>query len=637
MGPAGTISAAGPGTVSAPSITFALDTNTGLYNPASDTLGFSTAGVNRASIDSNGTLNVGSGDNPTWVSPSVGHLAMLLEGTVAAPVTTFGPTLKVARTVDVPGNVSGGDQSDRSAAIHAQAEGVGNCGVQPIALFGFARNTSTAPNVGSSRPDACAVYGVASIEGNGIGYAGGGFFVGSRQGTDPAATAVGAEIHVGNAGTTSDHTYNPLGAQKTAGIWMNSVGTARAAAGIVLGNGGGRQFDVGLAFSGQALGGFTGGIASSSLRDDSSSLTSLDIRGTHTTGLDLSNATVTNAIVMGWTHGLVGGSVNVNDALIGNTLGFYAGGPPADLFLVRDAASALAIRNIAPGTVNQTLRIYGSYTDGANFERLTVRSVGAYQVLTEQAGTGVSRNLSVGTTGAGNLLLVTNNTNQWMVQWDGKFLALTDNTLDIGAAGANRPHDLFLGRNLTVAGSVGFNSAAAAADLFLVRDGANVLALRNGTANEIMRFYKTFTDASNYERLALNTTATQYQVFTEQAGTGASRNLSMGTTGGTNFIVVTNNANQWIFQWDGKLLAATDNTLDIGGAGASRPRNVYIGSAYYTAMNTAAQGPGIWGGSGAPATGLGAVGDVFYRSDTPTTSLQRVYIKTAAAVWTGVV
>jgi hypothetical protein len=45
----------------------------------------------------------------------------------------------------------------------------------------------------------------------------------------------------------------------------------------------------------------------------------------------------------------------------------------------------------------------------------------------------------------------------------------------------------------------------------------------------------------------------------------------------------------------------------------------------------------LFSGTGAPATGLGAVGDYYFRTDTPSTANQRIYVKTAAAVWTGIV
>lgn len=48
-------------------------------------------------------------------------------------------------------------------------------------------------------------------------------------------------------------------------------------------------------------------------------------------------------------------------------------------------------------------------------------------------------------------------------------------------------------------------------------------------------------------------------------------------------------------------------------------------------------GATLWSGVGVPTSGLGIVGDTYFRFDTPTVALQRIYVKTAAAVWTGVV
>jgi hypothetical protein len=63
-------------------------------------------------------------------------------------------------------------------------------------------------------------------------------------------------------------------------------------------------------------------------------------------------------------------------------------------------------------------------------------------------------------------------------------------------------------------------------DLFLLRDAANTLALRNGTNAQTFRLYGTFTDASNGRRLDI--TSTTGGVFTLTAtgtGTGASGNV----------------------------------------------------------------------------------------------------------------
>jgi len=49
------------GTVSAPSITFTGDTNTGIYSPAADTIGFTEGGVEAMRINSSGVVNIGIG------------------------------------------------------------------------------------------------------------------------------------------------------------------------------------------------------------------------------------------------------------------------------------------------------------------------------------------------------------------------------------------------------------------------------------------------------------------------------------------------------------------------------------------------------------------------------------------------
>jgi len=61
---------------------------------------------------------------------------------------------------------------------------------------------------------------------------------------------------------------------------------------------------------------------------------------------------------------------------------------------------------------------------------------------------------------------------------------------------------------------------APSADLRLVRDAANTLAQRNGTAAQTKRLYFSFTDSSNYTRLAFKTASGVHTIETESAGTG---------------------------------------------------------------------------------------------------------------------
>jgi len=63
-------------------------------------------------------------------------------------------------------------------------------------------------------------------------------------------------------------------------------------------------------------------------------------------------------------------------------------------------------------------------------------------------------------------------------------------------------------------------------DTYFLRDAANVLAQRNSTTAQTFRTYGTYTDASNYRRVALAmTTAGVATLTAEGLGTGASGNV----------------------------------------------------------------------------------------------------------------
>lgn len=66
------------------------------------------------------------------------------------------------------------------------------------------------------------------------------------------------------------------------------------------------------------------------------------------------------------------------------------------------------------------------------------------------------------------------------------------------------------------------NPAVDPSDLSIFRDAANILAQRNGANAQTLRAYATFTDASNYERFAVVTTAggANITLAAQTAGTG---------------------------------------------------------------------------------------------------------------------
>lgn len=302
-------------------------------------------------------------------------------------------------------------------------------------------------------------------------------------------------------------------------------------------------------------------------------------------------------------------------------------GASGDLIHTRDAANVSAQRN---GVNAQTMRVYNTFTDAANYERATMSwniTSNVFTFGTNKAGTGSSRALQFIIGGTSILQLDTS----------GHMLWNTDNTLDIGATGATRPRSGYFGTNVTSplftattgtittsqpalnatqtwnAGAVTFtgilanitNTASAAAsklidlqlastsvfnvtrggalsllndtasitlgsssDLIITREAANILAQRNSTTAQTFRVYNTYTDASNYERGVFDwsTTAASLTIGTQKAGTGSSRQLDFMTGSVVRFSVAAS----------GNIIFGTDNANDIGNISTSRPRSGYF-------------------------------------------------------------
>jgi hypothetical protein len=102
---------------------------------------------------------------------------------------------------------------------------------------------------------------------------------------------------------------------------------------------------------------------------------------------------------------------------------------------------------------------------------------------------------------------------------------LPDNfSVGIRAAGSNTFAVTNTRVGLASTAFLGWSSNAnsfAALDLTLFRDGANILALRNGTNAQSFRAYGTFTDTGNFLRGAINATSSQVSIGVERAGTAA--------------------------------------------------------------------------------------------------------------------
>lgn len=118
-------------------------------------------------------------------------------------------------------------------------------------------------------------------------------------------------------------------------------------------------------------------------------------------------------------------------------------------------------------------------------------------------------------------------------------------------------------------------------DAKAVRDAANVWAFRNGTSAQGFRIYKTYTDASNYERLVFSWAGTDFKLGCENAGTGSATNqLHIHAGGQMRFYLA--GTQYWQIASSGFFLPATNNVSDLGSTG-QKVRTGYFGTSVVTA------------------------------------------------------
>jgi hypothetical protein len=156
------------------------------------------------------------------------------------------------------------------------------------------------------------------------------------------------------------------------------------------------------------------------------------------------------------------------------------------------------------------------------------------------------------------------------IRWSG-----TDNDLRFVAGGTDRFRIASNVFQMRSGGTIEWSSGAiaAASDLILARDAAGILAQRDGTNAQNFRIYKTYTDASNYERLNISGTT----ITLQKAGTGGDNDLIINNGTGFGIKFQTSGNTRWNINNSGHLLPETDITYDIGANGATRPRDVFVG------------------------------------------------------------
>jgi hypothetical protein len=327
----------------------------------------------------------------------------------------------------------------------------------------------------------------------------------------------------------------------------------------------------------------------------------LTIAATANATLNLDNTSDTNRVIWFRKNGVVRWNMIVNGTESGGNSGAAftiqnfddAGAYLGNALGIIRATGLVTIPLLSPTTLAptgnvieqrngisaQTLRIYNTYTDASNWERVALLWAGnQVQLQTELGGTGVARNLMIGTGGAANLYFRTTGTNRWNVTAAGHLEPLTDNAYNIGWLPSGRAASIYAGTSVVTP----------LLDTPLLTTAGNVIEQRNGTNGQALRIYNTYTDASNLERSDLAWTGNEFFIGTSKLGTGSVRNMRLSPAGGLRIIANGGTAAAWQFTAGGSLLTEVDNVADVGASGSNRPRNLYLAGAVSTGVKAGA-------------------------------------------------
>lgn len=203
--------------------------------------------------------------------------------------------------------------------------------------------------------------------------------------------------------------------------------------------------------------------------------------------------------------------------------------------LLRDGAdNTLALRN---GAAAQTFRVYNTYSNaGIDVEYLQLStSVNGFRVGTNSSGSGSSRPLFLGVGGG----------SQWQINTAGHIGTFgSDNLYDIGASGANRPRNIYVGTAITAGGGIsgqnfgssagGYFNWATRSNIFSPADG--VIRLANDAQTDFNRLQFGGT-SSSFPAIKRNAAGLQIRLADDSANATleagnlyASGNVGIGTT-----------------------------------------------------------------------------------------------------------
>lgn len=179
--------------------------------------------------------------------------------------------------------------------------------------------------------------------------------------------------------------------------------------------------------------------------------------------------------------------------------------------------------------------------------------------------------LTLTATGANTMTFWTNGSTRMTLGATGNLTLQTpllfsaDNSHDIGAAGATRPRTVYVANSVVVGADVGSGT--------LRVGGAIVVSNTNGLQSR------------NVQGTA------SYQLI----GSTSANDVAIGATFDVNTIQFTTSGASGVLKWQinnaGHLLGGADNAYDIGASGATRPRNLYLGSTLFVNAGTTTVAP----------------------------------------------
>jgi hypothetical protein len=284
----------------------------------------------------------------------------------------------------------------------------------------------------------------------------------------------------------------------------------------------------------------------------------LDDGGTYSTTLQMVTATANRVISFPDATGTVALVAGSSGQLTYNNAGAQAG----DANLTWNATTGLALGkplsvNIAGAASTPSVSFLGTWFTGGTSTttkpKLLIEPSGTTSTGWSTSGTGLGINAASGFTG--NLLdLQVNGTSRFRVAANASVSITEGNSA--GRAAINLPAYSHIqtnngrlwfqddvgtirqyfeqGLELWNNGYIGIcpsTPIASTADVRLYRDTANTFAQRNGTNAQTYRLYNTYTDASNYERVAFKWDTNTFKIEPEAAGTGTLRSLAFSANG----------------------------------------------------------------------------------------------------------